>query len=59
MRKGKPDREEILDTLEMVYAWHAMPGREVFKRYGDMTIASKMWSAVGSTFERAGRDLEQ
>ena len=57
--KAEPDREEILDTLEMVYAWHAMPGREFFKRYGDMAIYAKMWGAVRSTLERAGRNLEQ
>jgi len=59
MGKVEPDREEILDTLEMVSAWHTMPGREFFKRYGDMTIASKMWGAVRSTLEHAGRGLEQ
>jgi hypothetical protein len=59
MGKGEPDREEILNTLEMVYAWHSMPGREFFKRYGDMTIHSNMLGAVQSTLERAGRDLEK
>lgn len=57
MEKREPDREEVLDILEMVYAWHTMPGKEFFKRYGDMTIYSKMWGAVRSTLERAGRDL--
>jgi hypothetical protein len=58
MEKREPDREEVLDILEMVYAWHTMPGKEFFKRYGNMTIYSKMWGAVRSTLERAGRDLE-
>jgi len=58
MAKGEPDGEEILYILEMVYAWHTMPGREFFKRYGDMTIAGRMLSAVQSTLERAGRNLE-
>ena len=58
MPKAEPNREEILDTLETVYAWHSMPGREFFKRYGDKTIYSKMWGAVRSTLERAGRNLE-
>jgi hypothetical protein len=43
MDRREPDRGEILDALEMVYAWHSMPGREFFKRYGDMVIYSKMW----------------
>jgi hypothetical protein len=59
MGKGEPDPEEILDTLEIAYAWHAMPGRDFFKRCGDMTIYSKMWGAVRSTPGRVGRDLEQ
>ena len=57
VRGGEPEREEILDTLEMVYAWHAMPDREFFKRYGDMTIYSKMRGAVRATLKRAGRNL--
>jgi len=59
MAKGEPDGEEILYILEMVYAWHTMPGREFFKRYGNMVIYTKMWGAVRSTLERAGRNLEQ
>ena len=56
MGKGEQDREEILDTLEMIYTWHAMPGRQCFKRYGDMTIYSKMRDAVRATLKRAGRN---
>ena len=59
MGNGEPVWKEILDTLEMVYAWHAMPGRQFFKRYGDITIASKVWGTVQSTLERAGSNLEQ
>jgi hypothetical protein len=59
MDKREPDREEILDTLEMVYAWHTMPGWEFFKRYGDMTTSCRMWGAVRSTLERAERDIER
>jgi hypothetical protein len=42
MGKGKPDREELLDTLEMTYALHAMPGGEISKRYSGTTIPSKV-----------------
>ena len=59
MRKGEPDREEILDTLEMVYAWHTMRFVEFYMRYADTRNAGNMWEAVRSTLERAGRDIER
>ena len=59
MAKGEPDRGEILDTLEMVYAWHTMRFVEFFRRYADTGNSGNMWEAVRSALERAGSDIER
>jgi hypothetical protein len=42
MDKAEPDREEILDTLEIVYAWHTLRFVELFRRYADLENSGNM-----------------